>query len=84
MFDVDDDMSFLIGQHWKKPPPGKVIRWESDGQGGGAILHLTPEEAAKFDADQEAEAVSIDYIGPTTSQEFEREWDDDGGPRGDS
>lgn len=55
MFDVDEDMSFLIGQHWEKPPPGKVIRWKGDGQGGGSIYYLTPEEAAKFDEEQNDE-----------------------------
>jgi len=54
--DIDDDMAALVAANWDKPPPGKVARWESDGQGGGCIWHLTPEDAKRFD---EAKAANI-------------------------
>jgi len=47
-------MEDFIGKAWSKPnPPGKVKRWEDDGQGGGYMLLLTPAEAREFDANED-------------------------------
>ncbi|MDB4278252.1 hypothetical protein N9917_01480 [Deltaproteobacteria bacterium] len=46
-----------IFQLWQRPlPAGKVRHWTDDGQGGGWIEFLTPEESARRDAKAEAEA----------------------------
>jgi hypothetical protein len=47
---MDDDMSYLVGKHWTKPPEGRVWRWIPDGQEGGCMIAFTPEEAAHHDA----------------------------------
>ena len=50
-------MEDLIGVALTKRPAkeGYVVRWESDGQEGGRLIYLTPEQAAEFDRLQEKE-----------------------------
>ena len=45
-----------LGYLFSQPvPTGKVRYWEDDGQGGGRVLYVTPEEAASLDEEEREE-----------------------------
>ena len=56
MTNNDPQVETLVGQAWTRPvPEGLVRHWTDDGQGGGWLEYVTPEEADRRDAELEAE-----------------------------
>ena len=50
-------MEACLDSLWAHEPPSGLVRyWEDDGQEGGRILFLSPEECARREAEDKAQA----------------------------